>query len=66
MFSVLGFTAILSWPFAAALAMILLFHDIVQPEWSVNLFRRLGTALLWAVLVVLSFLVRTFILSSQK
>jgi len=57
MFSTLGSVAILSWPFAAALAVVLLCHDILQSKWDFGLIRRLSIALVGAVSVVLGFLV---------
>jgi hypothetical protein len=57
MFSTVGITAIFSWPFAAALAIVLLCHDVVQPEWNLRLVRRLSAAIVGSVLLVSSFLV---------
>jgi hypothetical protein len=57
MFTTLGVTTILSWPFAAALAIVLFFHEVLQPRWDSNLLRRLGSSLARAFVIVFTFLV---------
>jgi hypothetical protein len=65
MFTILGVTTILSWPFAAALAIVLFFDELLQPHWDSNLIPRLGNGLAGAFVIVLTFLVSSITFSSQ-
>ena len=57
MFSIIGVTAILSWPFALGLSMTLAIHDIVQKDWSSDRLLELIKGVLSAVGFMLFLLV---------
>lgn len=56
-FSTIGITAILSWPFAVVLVVILAVQELAQLEWNTTGIRDLSKAVFLAILLVLLVLV---------
>jgi alpha-1,2-mannosyltransferase len=57
MFSILGFTALFSWPFAAALSTVLLVHDFMQLKWKIPTLYNYAKTCSVTAGIVMSFLV---------
>jgi len=68
-FSTIGITAILSWPFAIVLATVLAIQDLAQLEWSKTKIRDFNKAVFLAIVLVLLVLVfissRNFLLTDR-
>ena len=52
-FSTIGLTAVISWPFAGVLAAVLALHDLVQREWTRSIISELLWGFIHAGVVVL-------------
>jgi hypothetical protein len=63
MFTAIGATAILSWPFAAALAPVLALQEIADLKWTRDRFLQLCQGVVSAVVIVALVLVSRFSLS---
>jgi hypothetical protein len=57
-FTTMGITSILSWPFASALASVLVINDLVQANWNRVKIRELSLGVFQAVVIVFLILVR--------